>query len=335
MGIFSFFARKAVGVFPSYVKAPSSSSGLSSRSDSTDSEHIDSPASIKTSAVSRPCLKSSKYDEIEQEIIRVEFSPTNDHLHYISAQKKPSNRVSFASELEQVNFIENFCNDPSLELWSTRVDYVRRYTTDLATVKNGKSNYSKKRPSIGEHEYLTACNVAYHQFCLTGSVDKSLQRSVLTGIECGYRALERFTSDHQLRRELSQRIRKSTVLLYQSLGQYRTECCRNGTPNNTDTYLRAHIESLNFHHIRWALFLGRLDRLAARHCMQTKVDKAMIQSNQTATKKRSLFDTDLVPGDHIVRDNTSATIDLPLSPAVLTTNDEDMIGLEVFSASVC
>ena len=334
MGIFSFFARKAVTVFPSYVKAPSSSSGLSSRSDnSTDSDHVDLPVMFENPQVSRSCLKSYKSNMFQQDSIGLEFyTPSKDPFR---ATRKPnSNCVRFAPNLEQVNFVETFCNDPSLDLWSTRKDYMRRYTADLAVVRSEQTNHIEKRRLIGEREYLTACNVAYHQFCLTGSVDKSLQRTMLIGIECGYRALERFTSDHQLRRELSQRIRKSTVLLYQSLYHHRADSVLNGTQDNTDIYLRAHIESLNFHHIRWALFLGRLDRLAARNCMRTKVDKAMMQSYQTITRRRRLLEIEVKPRDDCAQSPSSNTLnDLPLYPE-LALND-DMSVMDVFSTSIC
>jgi hypothetical protein len=333
MGIFSFFARKAVPVSPSYVKAPSSSSGLSSRSDSTDqsSDHIiDSPVTLENDTIPRSCLKSFMYNTIEQDSMQVEFFPPNDH---VVTTLKPTNRVRFAPELEQVNYIENFCNDPCLELWSSSTEYSRRYMADLALARNEKTNQGKKRSVIGEREYLTACNVAYHQFCLTGTVDKCLQKAVLAGIECGYRALERFTSDHQLRRELSQRIRKSTVLLYQSLDHHRAESKLNGTKDNTDVYLRAHIESLNLHHIRWALFMGRLDRLAARHCMRmrTKEDTAMSQPDQTIAAQKRLNKIESIPCDVTFQTTFSGVHNYPERALEV---DDVIPELHVFSATL-
>lgn len=328
MGIFAFFARKAVTAFPSYVKAPSSSSGLSSHSDSTDSDPVESPALSASPTLPRPCLKTHTYNEIDRAKDSI-ISPTNDHF---VGTMKSKHRIRFSPELEQVYLIENFCNDPNLDLWSTRIDYIRRYTKDLATVQSHKSsptsNHNPKR--MEEHKYLTACNVAYHEFCLTGSVDKSLQRTLLIGIECGYRSLERFTSDHQLRRELSQRIRKSTVLLYQSLVQHRTESLRNGTQDHTDMYLRSHIESLNFHHIRWALFMGRLDRLAARRIMPTKDDQAMIYSYQSFMKQLEMH---AMPSDGYVANKVSMDTTPFLEYEILTSNDVHT--LEGFSSSLC
>ena len=333
MGIFSFFARKAVTAFPSYVKAPSSSSGLSSRSDSTDtgSDNCDSPTRATSPMLPRSCLKTLTYYGLNQAKDSI-GSPTN--VHFVGTIKS-KNHVRFSSELEQVYFIETFCNDPLLDLWSTHMDYVRRYTSDLAIVQNHdpspKSNHNNKHPLIGEHAYLTACNVAYHQFCLTGIVDKSLQRSLLVGIECGYRALERFASDHKLRRELSHRIRKSTVQLYQSLVEHRNDSLRNGTEDQTDMYLRAHIVGLNFHHIRWALFLGRLDRLAARHCTCTKDDKVMIHSYQAFMKQQEIHS---IPNDGCVSSKVSIKIP-PFLKHEIPANDDVPIGFEGFSSQLC
>ena len=334
MGIFSYFARKAITAFPSYVKAPSSSSGLSSHSDSTDSENVESQVLVTTPTLPRQSMKDFQGNGINNEQNASSSFPMND---LIVVTMTPKKHVQFSSEMEQVHLIENFCNDPSLDLWLNRVDYARRYTTDLAIVRNDKSspkvvNHKKKHPSaIGEHEYLTACNVAYHQFCLTGSVDKYLQRTLLIGISCGYRSLERFTSDHQLRRELSQRIRKSTVLLYQSLGQHRMDSLSNGTKDNTDVYLRAHIQSLNFHHIRWAYFLGRLDRMAERWILNTKEDSALLLAYKRFAKQREI---NSIPSDG--PGCSKVTLDLPYSlENKIPANNIVQVGPEAFTSSMC
>jgi hypothetical protein len=314
------------------VKAPSSSSGLSSRSDSTDSDNGESPTLATSPTLPRTCLKTLAYNGAYQAKDSILFS-TN--YHFVGTMKS-KHHVRFSSELEQVYLVENFCNDPLLDLWSTRIDYVRSYSADLAIVRNHmsspKSNQNDKHLWIGEHAYLTACNVAYHQFCLTGTVDKTLQRTLLIGIDCGYRALERFTSDHQLRRELSQRIRKSTILLYQSLVQHRKNSLRNGTQDQTDIYLRAHIVGLNFHHKRWALFLGRLDRLAARRCTNTKDDKAMISSYQAFMKQNKMLS---LPSDGCVS-SSKVSMEIPaFLDQSIPTNGDVPVSLECFSSSLC
>ena len=336
MGIFSFLARKPLLGYPSYVKAPSCSSGLSSRSDSIDSDHGESPTRMDSPTVPRSCLKTFKYNEKAQEKIKADLSLAIDLLH---DTWKPKHRVSFAQEMEQVHLVENFGNDPSLVLWSTSADYGRRYTTDLAVVRFGNATSSpkqKKGRSIGEQEYLTACSTAYHQFCLTGSVDKCLQRTMLIGIEYGYRALERFTSDQQMRRELSQRIRKSTVLLYRSLAGHRTDSLSKGSPDKTDMYLRAHIERLNFHHIRWALFLGCLDRLAARRKKHKTDDTAMLLPVSYHSLKKQNETDSISTTDGCVQStgSTDTSMDLPTCPKFPANNDV-LFGLDGLSTALC
>jgi hypothetical protein len=272
---------------PIITKPSSSSSTLSSGTDDDDDIIYSSPSLVDGPAMPRSCLKKY-YDKRDKQFggFLIDSMPI---MSPSDTTYKP-NRVQFAVQLEEVFYVQNVCNLPCIGLWSTKDDYVNRYYADRKVATNPKTESSihtkKGSLTMAEWEYLLVYNKAYIQFCSDGNVDKATQRSLVVGIEFGYRALERFSLDYRRRLDFCKRIRKSTIRMYKLLEvQRRADKSNNSTNDESELfeYLRRHCENLNFHHSRWALFMGRLDRIAARRCMKTNANKATMQSYQAIT----------------------------------------------------
>jgi hypothetical protein len=210
---------------------------------------------------------------------------SNEKEIYRNSDTTP-HRVHFAVSLEQVHIIQTYCNDSTIVRWSTKIDYIDCFMSDRATVANSKAAAASKNKCIQptEWEYVLAYDAALIQYATYGDIDMNMQRTLVSGIDLGYRSLERFSLHHRSRRESCQAVRKSVIQLYRLL---QDQHMRNYNKYDEDLYLRTFYEKRSFPSRRWATFMGRIDRIVARRCKDIDEDRSAGQLTH-ATEHRCL-----------------------------------------------